>query len=95
MRTSIINAIVTNSTVFGFGQDRAVATRNDATCYHAAQHLAIWHASRSSREWSRGLKRRDFAVVAGAVLKAKQLCLAVIGPQRQPVRHMSPVVVMS
>lgn len=92
MRTTI-NAIVTNCTVFGFGQDRAVATRNDATCAHAAQHLAIWHASKRVRDWSRALKRRDYAVLAGAVLKAGRLCLAVMGPQRQPVRLMSPVVV--
>ena len=94
MRTPI-NANVTNCNVFGFGQDRAVATWNDATCDHAAQHLAIWHASKRLRDWSRTLKRRDYAVVAGAVLKAKHLCLAMLGPQRQPVRHMSPVVVMA
>ena len=93
MRTNI-NAIVTNCTVFGFGQDRAVATRNDATCAYAAQHLVLWHAGKSAHR-SRALKRRVVVVMAGAVLVVKRLCLAITGPGRQPVRHMSPALVMA
>jgi hypothetical protein len=93
MRTNI-NAIVTNCTVFGFGQDRAVATRNDESCARAAQHLVLWHAGTSDRRDSRALKRRDWAVVAVALV-AKRLCLAITGLGRPPVRHMSPALVMA
>jgi hypothetical protein len=93
MRTNI-DAIVTNCTVFGFGQDRVVATRHDATCAYAAQHLSSWHASKRARCGSRVLKRRDDrAVMAGAVLKAMPLRLAIMGPQRQPARQTSPELV--
>jgi hypothetical protein len=94
MRTSI-NAIVTNRSVFGFGQDRAVATRNDESCACAAQHLSHWHAGDSDASMSRALKRRGMRVVAGAVLVARHLCLAITGPQGQPVRQTSPVLVMA
>ncbi len=92
MRTNI-DAIVTNCNVFGYGQDRAVATGIETTCTHAAQHLAMWHSSKSDRRSSRVLKRRDRSVLAGAVLKAMQLCLAITGPQGQPARRVSPVLV--
>ncbi len=94
MRTNI-NAIVTNCTVFGFGQDRAVATWNDDSCAYAAQHLTLWHAGKSACRGSRALKRRGPTVMAGAVVVAKRLCLAITGPGRQPVRHMSPALVMA
>ena len=44
---------------------------------------------------ARVLKRRDLAVVAGAVQYARSLWLGMIGPQRQPVRLMSPALVMA
>jgi hypothetical protein len=94
MRTNI-NALVTNCTVFGFGQDRAVATRNDESCAHAAQHLVLWQSGQSDRCGSRALKRRGPVVMAGAVLVVKRLCLAITGPWRQPARHMSPALVMA
>ncbi|MGD9722222.1 MAG: hypothetical protein AB7O59_11735 [Pirellulales bacterium] len=94
MRTNI-DAIVTNSTVFGFGQDRAVATRIDETCAYAAQHLSSWHAGKRVRHGSRAMKRSGQVVRAGAVGNAWPLRLAVTGPQRQPVRLMSPVLVMA
>jgi hypothetical protein len=94
MRT-YIDAVVTNCTVFGFGQDRAVATRNDESCAFVAQHLTPWHAGKRARCRSHVLKRSGPAVMAGAVGMAKSLRLAVTGPQRQPVRLMSPELVMA
>ncbi len=94
MRTNI-DTTVTNCTVFGFGQDRAVATRVDGTCAHAAQHLTLWHASKRSRWSSRLLKRADLAVDAGAALMVQAMCLAIMGPGRQPVRRVSPVLVVA
>jgi hypothetical protein len=95
MRTNI-DATVTNCTVFGFGQDRAVATRVDGTCAYAAQHLTLWHASKRSRWSSRLLKRADLAVEAGAALMVQAMCLAIMGPGRPPVRPVvSPVLVVA
>ena len=93
MRTNI-NAAVTNRNVFGFGQDRVVSLWNDS-CAFAAQHLASRHASKRARELARTLKRRgsSTAVMAGAVPKAKPTCLAITGPQWQPVRRTSPELV--
>ena len=93
MRT-YFNVVVTNRNDFGFGQDRVVSSLN-ATCAHAAQHLALWHASKRARESARAMKRRGSgtAAMAGAVLWAKQICLAITGPTRLPVRRMSPVLV--
>ena len=93
MRTNL-DAIVTNCTVFGFGQDRAVATQVEGTCTHAAQHLISWHASKRSRLSSRLYKRAD-AVMAGAALLAQAMRLAITGPGRQPVRPVSPVLVVA
>jgi hypothetical protein len=94
MRTNI-NAIVTNRSVFGFGQDSAVATRNDVTCADAAQHLSPWHAGQYARSLSRAYKRRDLAVVAGTVRKVKPVWLAITGPGREPERVMSLELVMA
>jgi hypothetical protein len=91
MRTSI-NTAFTNCNVFGFNQDRVVLSWND-TYAHAAQHLASWHASKRAGGLSCALKRRGTAVVAGAFLVVKQMCLAIMGPARQPVRRTSPVLV--
>ncbi|MBI3837718.1 MAG: hypothetical protein HY288_07265 [Planctomycetia bacterium] len=91
MRTSI-DAAFTNRNVFGFNQDRVVLSWND-TYAHAAQHLASWHASKRAGGLSGAMKRRGTAVVAGAVLAVKQMCLAITGPARQPVRRTSPVLV--
>jgi len=94
MRTNI-NAAVTNCTVFGFGQDRAVSSLV-AMYAHAAQHLASRHASKRARDLDRANKRGSaFAVVTGAVLLVEQMCLAITGPQWQPVRRTSPVLVMA
>ncbi len=95
MRTNI-NAAVTNCTVFGFGQDRAVSSLV-ATYAHAAQHHASRHASKRARDLDRANKRRGsvIAVVTGAVQLVEQMCLAIIGPQWQPVRRTSPVLVMA
>ncbi len=92
MRTSI-DTNVANRTVFGFGQDRVVATWNDVTCDHAAQHLSPWHAGNRARIWSRELKHSGLAVTAGAARMAMLLCMAITGPKRQPVRLVSPVLV--
>ncbi len=94
MRTDI-TSFVTNCTVFGFGQDRAVATQVEGTCAHAAQHLNLWHASKRTRWSSRSYKRADLAVMAGAVLLVQAMCLAITGPGRQPVRRVSPVLVVA
>ena len=93
MRTNI-NTSVTNRNVFGFGQDRAVSLWNDS-CAYAAQHLASRHASKRARELARSLMRggSGTAVMAGADPKAKQTCLAITGPQWQPVRRTSPELV--
>lgn len=86
---------LTNRNVFGLGQDRVVSSWN--TCAHAAQHLFSRHAELCARGLARALKRRgsDTAVMADAVLKAMAMCLAITGPQWQPVRHTSPVLVMA
>ncbi len=92
MRTNI-NA-VTNCNVFGFGQDRVVSLTNDS-CAYAAQHLHSRHASKRARGPAGAVKRRAMAtaVMAGAVSKAKPTCLAITGPQWQPVRLTSPELV--
>ena len=92
MRTNI-NFVVTNGTVFGFGQDRVVSLTSDATCARAAQHLDPWHASKRARGLWRHLKRRGTAVMAGAALEARLIYLAITGPQGRVVRHMSPALV--
>ena len=94
MRTNI-DARVANCNVFGFGQDRIVATWNVESCADAAQHLTQWHASKRARRLSRVLKRRDLPVVAGAVLEAMAMCLASMGPGRGPARRTSPELVMA
>ena len=93
MRTNV--TFVTNCNVFGLDQDRAVSLRNDS-CAYAAQHLASRHASKRAHGLARALKRRGFGtvVMAGAVPKAKPTRLAITGPQWQPVRQMSPGLVM-
>lgn len=93
MRTSF-NVSVTNRTVFGLSQDRVVVSLN-ATCAHAAQHLASRHASKRDRVLDRAMKRRGSGtgVMAGAVLWFWHLCLAITGPQWQPVRLTSPELV--
>jgi hypothetical protein len=73
-------------------QDRVVSLCNEAYA-HAAQHLASWHASKRARGLFGALKRRGTAVRAGAVLGVELMCLPITGPQRQPVRPMSPVLV--
>jgi hypothetical protein len=94
MRT-YLNTVVTNRNVFGFGQDRVVSSLD--TCAHAAQHLVSRHAGLCARELARALKRRGShaAAWASAVLMAKPMCLAITGPQWQPVRRTSPVLVMA
>ena len=95
MRTNT-NAVVTISNVFGFGQDRAVSPSN-SSCAYAAQHLASWHASHRAHGLDRARLRREFKAavmgMAGAVPKAKRTCLAITGPQWQPVRLTSPELV--
>jgi hypothetical protein len=95
MRTNF-NATVTNRNVFGLNQDRVVSL-STYSCADAAQHLALWHASKRARDLGRALKRRGLgiAAMAGAVLKAKPMCLAIMGPQWQPVRRTSPVPVIA
>jgi hypothetical protein len=90
MRTSI-NAIVTNCNVFGFGQDRAVATRYQS-CARAAQHLAHWHAEHA-RSRSRKFKRDVRVAMSGVGPVAAALCLAITGPGWRPVRLTSPGLV--
>jgi len=93
MRTNS-NAAVTNCNVFGLSQDRAVSLWN-GLCASAAQHLASRHASMRARGLDRAPLRRGLvtAVMAGAVSKAKRTCLAITGPQWQPVRLTSPELV--
>jgi hypothetical protein len=91
MRTSI-NTVITNRTVFGFGQDRAVLSLNGMDA-PAAQHLLSWHAGKRARDLARALKRRVSAVVAGAVVVVEQMCPTITDAIRQPVRHVSPVLV--
>ena len=93
MRTNT-NAAVTNCNVFGLSQDRAVSLCNHSYAC-AAQHLASRHASMRARELDRAPLRRGLvtAVMAGAVSKAKRTCLAITGPQWQPVRLTSPELV--
>jgi hypothetical protein len=95
MRTNI-NTAVANRNVFGFGQDRAVAQRNDS-CACAAQHLESRHASKRARSLARALKRRWSLLVgmAGAGPMATWTYLAITGPARPTVRVVSPVVVLS
>ncbi len=95
MRTNF-NAALTNRNVFGSNQDRVVSSWTKS-CADAAQHLALWHASKRARDLGRALMRRGLgiAAMAGAVLKAKPTCLAIMGPQWQPVRRMSPVPVIA
>jgi hypothetical protein len=87
MRT-YLNTVVTNRTVFGFGQDRVVSSLG--TCAHAA-HLVSRHACHRARKSARALKRRgsEVAAWASAALVAMPLGLAITGPQWQPVRHTS------
>ncbi len=94
MRTNTNSTVVTNCNVFGFGQDRVVALWV-ASCAYAAQHLASRHASKHLGRLSRGVKRRGTDAVAGADLLARSMCLAIRGPQWQPVRPVSPVLVMA
>jgi len=93
MRTNIFTA-VTNRNVFGFGQDRVVSLWIDS-CASAAQHLHVRHASRRAVGIVRALKRRVYvtAAAASAAPKAMAMCLAITGPQWQPVRLTSPVLV--
>ena len=95
MRT-YFNTVVTNRNVFGSNQDRVVSL-GTKSCASAAQHLALWHAGKCARGTGRALKRRGLgiAALAAAVLKVKPMCLALMGPQWQPVRRMSPVLVIA
>jgi hypothetical protein len=95
MRTNF-NTAVTNRNVFGLNQDRVVSLWTKS-CADAAQHLASWHASKRARDLGRTLTRRGLgiAALAGAVLKAKPMCLAIMGSQWQPVRRTSPVPVIA
>jgi len=90
------NTVVTNRNVFAYGQDRVVLSL-DASNAHAAQHLSSWHASKRARSLGRALKRRGLghAGLAGAILKAMSMCLAILGSTWQPVRRMSPVLVIA
>jgi len=92
MRTNNFTS-ATNRNVFGFGQDRVVVSLWTGSCASAAQHLHDRHASR--RSVIRALKRRLYAIaaVASAAPKAMAMCLAITGPQWQPVRLTSPVLV--
>lgn len=92
MRTNM-NSVVTNRNVFGYGQDRVVVSSKDASCAHAAEHLASWHASKRARHGFRARMCRGTAGTAAVALKAKQLRLAITGPDRLPVRHTSPALV--
>ena len=98
MRTSI-NNIVANVNVFGFGQDRVVVSSLADTCAHAAQHLETRHAtSKRARGWAERAKRSWLATaaMAGAARMAELITsLAIYGPQRLPVRHLSPVLVQA
>jgi hypothetical protein len=97
MRTSN-NVIVANVNVFGFGQDRVVVSSLYGTCAHAA-HLETRHtASKRDRSWAQRAKRSWLATaaMAGAARMAELITsLAMIGPQRLPVRHMSPALVLA
>ncbi len=91
MRTNINSFTICN--VFGFGQDRVVSLWIDS-CASAAQHLHKRHSSYRARERARALKRVTVvAAVTGAALKAMAMRLAITGPQWQPVRLTSPVLV--
>jgi hypothetical protein len=92
MRTNT-SAAVTNRNVFGFGQDRVV-TSWASSCADAALHHASRHAGKHSSRLYRALKRRGTVAVADVALIARQLRLAITGPQWQPVRQMSPGLVM-
>lgn len=94
MRTNIFTA-VTNRNVFGFGQDRVVSLWIDS-CVRARQHLHVRHASRRAVGIVRAAKRRVYVTAAAATTqapKAMAMCLAITGPQWQPVRLTSPVLV--
>ena len=92
MRTNF-TAVVTNGNVYGFGQDRVVSSKVDASCAHAAQHLALWHASKRARRLWRQLKRRIPAVMASAAPQSRLMCLDTTGPQGLLARHTSPALV--
>ena len=97
MRTSI-NSIVANVNVFGYGQDRVVVSSLFDTCACAAQHLETRHVSKRARGWAERFKcawhataaMADAARMAGLIMS-----LAIIGPQRLPVRQMSPALVLA
>jgi len=93
MRT-YTNSSFTNCTVLGFGQVRVVVSSVSVTCARAAQHHAR-HAGKRAGGLDRDAKRRDWAAMAmtGAALLAERLRLAIIGPQWQPVRLVSPELV--
>ncbi len=96
MRTSIIS-IVANVNVFGFGQDRVVVSSLIDACAYAAQHLETRHAKRA-RGWAKRAKRTwlTAAATAGTATLAKLMAsLASVGPQRLPVRRMSPALVLA
>jgi hypothetical protein len=98
MRTNF-NVIVANVNVFGYGQDRVVVSSLFGTCAHAAQHLETRHTSKRARGWAQRVKRSWLATaaMAGAARMAEliMMSLAITGPQRLPVRHLSPVLVLA
>jgi hypothetical protein len=94
MRTSIIN-IVANVNVFGFGQGRVVVVSSFGdTCAYAAQHLETRHSKRA-RGWAQRSKRPWLATAAAALMAKLMPGLAMVGPQRLPVRLLSPVPVLA
>ncbi len=76
MRTSIKHSTKING--FGIGQNRVVVVR-DARGVHAAQHLAMWHASRLWHGLYEALLALKQAVAAAPAMPA--LCPAPsVGP---------------
>ena len=68
MRTFINHS--TKNNVFGIGQDRVVVTVRDARGVHAAQHLAMWHASRLWHGLYEALMALKQAVTAAPAMPA-------------------------
>ena len=97
MRTSI-NNIVAIVNVFGFGQDRVVVVSSLMdTCMHAARHLETRHAKRArGGAWACKRPWLIIAVAAGAARVAGLMSsLAMYGPERLPVRLVSPALVLA
>ena len=88
MRTFINRSTKIN--VFGIGQDRDVVTVRGARGVHAAQHRALWHASRLRQGLYEALLALKQALTAAPAMPA--LCpVPVVGSPRsgESMRHLS------